>query len=412
MRNIILLGMVSFFADLSTEMVYPLIPLYLTSVFGATPALVGLIEGIAESLASLLRVFGGYISDRFKRKKPIAFAGYSTGLIYKLALLFAGSWAGVLAARVIDRFGKGIRTAPRDVLVSESGGDMKLGHSFGLHKMLDMAGSAAGILGAYFIMRAGDGEYRYKSIFVFSAIPMVFALFLFIFIRETGKGGAKGGEAAKSGALKGGADGVTVDGESRQKPLRVFEGLRNLDGRLKLYLTVVFIFTLGNSSNTFLLLRAGNVGFDAATVVFLYFLYNIVSSLLSLPFGRLSDKLGRKRVLVAGYLVFSIVYAAFAWAGSKATIVAAFALYGVFTAATAGAERAFIAELAPRELKGTVLGLHSTIVGIALFPASLIAGLLWNAFGPVAPFALGAGLSLIAALSLGVGLRPGNAKNA
>jgi MFS family permease len=284
---------------------------------------------------------------------------------------------------------------------------MKLGHSFGLHKMLDMAGSAAGILGAYFIMRAGDGEYRYKSIFVFSAIPMLLALALFIFIRETGKG-----VAAKSGTIKDGADGVAAGGESRQKPLRVFEGLRNLDGRLKLYLTVVFIFTLGNSSNTFLLLRAGNVGFDAATVVLLYFLYNIVSSLLSLPFGRLSDRLGRKRVLVAGYLVFSIVYAAFAWAGSKATIVAAFALYGVFTAATAGVERAFIAELAPRELKGTVLGLHSTIVGIALFPASLIAGLLWNAFGPVAPFALGAGLSLVAALSLGVGLRPGNAKNA
>ena len=182
MRNIIILGLVSFFADLSTEMVYPLIPLYLTSVFGATPALVGLIEGIAESLASLLRVFGGYISDKFRKKKPIAFVGYSTGLIYKLALLFAGSWAGVLAARVIDRFGKGIRTAPRDVLVSESGGDMKLGHSFGLHKMLDMAGSAAGILAAYFIMRAGDGEYRYKRIFVFSAIPMLVALFLFIFI--------------------------------------------------------------------------------------------------------------------------------------------------------------------------------------------------------------------------------------
>ncbi len=406
MRNIIILGLVSFFADLSTEMVYPLIPLYLTSVFGATPALVGLIEGIAESLASLLRVFGGYISDKFRKKKPIAFVGYSTGLIYKLALLFAGSWAGVLAARVIDRFGKGIRTAPRDVLVSESGGDMKLGHSFGLHKMLDMAGSAAGILAAYFIMRAGDGEYRYKRIFVFSAIPMLVALFLFIFIRETGKKEAREGEAAKPGVAKAGAE-----GEGKQKPLRVFEGLRNLDRRLKLYLTVVFIFTLGNSSNTFLLLRAGNVGFDAATVVFLYFLYNIVSSLLSLPFGRLSDRLGRKRVLVAGYLVFSFVYAAFAWAGSKTTIVAAFALYGVFTAATAGVERAFIAELAPKELKGTVLGLHSTIVGIALFPASLIAGLLWNAFGPVAPFALGASLSLVAALTLGVGLDSGIAKS-
>ncbi len=417
MQNIVILGLVSFFADLSTEMVYPLIPLYLTSVFGATPALVGLIEGIAESLASLLRVFGGYISDKFQKKKPIAFAGYSTGLIYKLALLFASSWTGVLAARVIDRFGKGIRTAPRDVLVSESGGDMKLGHSFGLHKTLDMAGSAAGILAAYFIMRAGDGEYRYKSIFVYSAIPMVIALFLFIFIKEAGRNRGIGAGAAKPGPGIAGAFGVEksktrvkgaeAEGEGQKKQLRVFEGLRNLDHRLKLYLTVVFIFTLGNSSNTFLLLRAGNVGFDAATVVLLYFLYNIVSSLLSLPFGKLSDKLGRKRVLVTGYLVFSIVYAAFAWAGNKTMIIAAFALYGVFTASTAGVERAFIAELAPRELKGTVLGLHSTIVGIALFPASLIAGLLWSAFGPVAPFALGAGLSLAAALTLGVGLRSG-----
>ncbi len=380
MNNVILIGLVSFFADLSTEMVYPLIPMYLTTVFGATPALVGVIEGIAESLASLLKVFSGYATDKYRKKKPIAFFGYSTGLIYKLALIFASSWVGVLAARVIDRFGKGIRTAPRDVLVSESSDSKKLGHSFGLHKALDMAGSAAGILLAFFIMKTGNGEFAYKRIFLLSAIPTLAALFMFIFIKETHK-----------------------PSESKA-PLNVFGSLKNLDSRLKLYLVVVFIFTLGNSSNTFLLLRAKNMGFDSATVVLLYFLYNIVSSLLSIPLGKISDRVGRKWVLVAGYVTFAIVYASFAWATGKAVIVAAFALYGVFTAMTAGVERAFIAEIAPKELKGTVLGLHSTIVGIALLPASVIAGFLWNIFGPVVPFALGASLSLAAALILAVGL--------
>ena len=167
---------------------------------------------------------------------------------------------------------------------------------------------------------------------------------------------------------------------------------------------MTFIFTLGNSSNTFLLLRAGSVGFDPAAVILLYFVYNAVSSLLALPLGKTSDRVGRRRVLVAGYLTFSLVYAAFAWAGNKPVIVAAFVLYGLFTALTAGVERAFIAEISPGELKGTMLGLHSTVVGFALLPASVLAGFLWKAFGPVLPFACGAFLALLSALILAVGL--------
>lgn len=379
MNNVVLIGLVSFFADLSTEMVYPLIPLYLTSVFGATPALIGLIEGIAESLASLLKVFSGYVTDKSQKKKPIAFLGYAAGLVYKVALLFAGSWLTILFARIIDRFGKGIRTAPRDVLVSESSDITKLGHSFGLHKALDMAGSAAGILIAYFIMKAWNGQFAYKQLFFLSCIPAIASLVMFVFIKETGR-----------------------HREPKTK-LYVFRSLKGLDSRLKLYLFVVFVFTLGNSSNTFLLLRATKVGFDSAAVVLLYFLYNIVSSLLAVPFGKFSDRIGRKRVLIAGYLTFTLVYAGFAWAANRAIIVAAFVLYGVFTALTAGVERAFIAEIAPKELKGTLLGLHSTLVGIALFPASLVAGLLWDALGPEVPFAFGASLSLIAALILAFG---------
>lgn len=380
MNNVIFIGLVSFFADLSTEMVYPLIPLYLTTVFGATPALVGLIEGIAESLASLLRVFSGYITDKYRKKKPIAFIGYAAGLVYKLILIIAGSWPGVLAARMVDRFGKGIRTAPRDVLVSESCEADKLGHSFGIHKALDMAGSAAGILIAFFIMTAWKGEYAYAELFLLSCIPAIASLLMFIFIKETG-------ERCE----------VT-------QPLHLIQGFKHLDGRLKLYLAVVFLFTLGNSSNVFLLLKAGNVGFNPASVVLLYFVYNIVSSIFAVPFGKRSDRIGRKRLLVAGYFTFAIAYAGFAWAPNKAIIVAAFALYGIFTAMTAGVERAFISEIAPKELKGTLLGLHSTIVGIALLPASVIAGLLWNAFGSVVPFAFGASLSLASALILAFGL--------
>ncbi|HPS67337.1 MAG TPA: MFS transporter [Holophaga sp.] len=385
MNNVFLIGLVSFFADFSTEMVYPIIPLYLTATFGATPALLGLIEGVAESLASLLKVFSGYVTDKYRKKKPIAFLGYAAGLVYKLMLLTAGSWAGILAARVVDRFGKGVRTAPRDVLVSESSASGRLGRSFGLHKALDMAGSAAGILAAFFIMRAWGSGLVYKRLFLLSCIPAVASLLMFVRIKETGRP------------------------REAKAPLHVFRGLQGLDARLKRYLLVVFVFTLGNSSNAFLLLRSGKAGFDPADVVLLYFVYNLVSSLLALPFGHLSDHVGRKGVLVTGYLTFSLVYAGFAWAGNKGIIVAAFALYGVFTALTAGVERAYISEIAPEALRGTVLGLHSMISGVALLPASLITGLLWNAFGPVVPFAFGAGLSLSAALVLAWPSNPGKA---
>lgn len=375
MLNIILLGLTSFFSDISSEMVYPLIPLYLTTAFGATPALVGIIEGIAESLASLLKVFSGYITDKKNNKKPVAFCGYATGLIYKLALLLAASWAGILAARVIDRLGKGIRTAPRDVLVSESADKTMMGRAFGIHKALDMAGSAVGILIAYLLLSNSAGSFDYKNLFIVSIIPAVIGLGVMLFVKEKK--------------------------QSRvQERERFWKHIKELSGNLKLYLLVAFIFTLGNSSNTFLLLRAKDVGFNDVNVVLLYFLYNITAAILSVPFGRLSDKIGRKKVLVAGYLVFAAAYAGFAFVKSSAVLVGIFILYGFYTAMTAGVERALIAEVSPPQLKGTMLGLHATIVGIALLPASVIAGFLWNLLGASAPFLLGASLSLIAAVLL------------
>ena len=377
LRNVIFLGLVSFFADISSEMVYPLIPLYLTAAFGATPVLVGIIEGIAESVASLLKVFSGYISDKYNRKKPLAFLGYASGLFYKLALLFAGSWGGILGARVIDRFGKGIRTAPRDVMVSESADKAQMGKAFGIHKALDMAGSAIGILLAFVLLKR-IGEGAYKTIFAISILPVLLALAMFVFIKEKR--------------------------EVREiRPREHFwKNIQKLDGNLKLYILVAFLFTLGNSSNTFLLLKANDIGFSSTDVILLYFVYNLVSAVLAIPFGKRSDRVGRKRILIVGYITFAAVYLGFAVITSKWLLVGAFVLYGFYTAMVAGVERAFIAEIAPAELKGTMLGLHSTLVGIALLPASVIAGALWTTVGSFAPFAFGALLSLIAALLLGV----------
>jgi len=376
MLNIIFLGLVSFFTDLSTEMVYPLIPLYLVSQFGATPALVGIIEGISESVSSLLKVFSGYITDRFQKKKAIAFAGYAPGVLYKLTLLFAGSWFGILGARVLDRIGKGIRTAPRDVLVSESSDKGGMGKAFGIHKALDMAGAALGILITYFVLRGMGDNFEYKRMFMFSMIPAIIGLCMFIFIKEK-----KQPRSAKN-----------------REPF--WKNIHKVDGQLRLYLLVVFLFTLGNSSNAFILLRAKSTGFDNVSVILLYFVYNITASALSIPLGKLSDRIGRKRLLVPGYLAFSICYLGFAFAANQWMMVAVFVIYGAYTAMIAGVERAFVAEISPPELKGTMLGLQSTVAGIALLPASIVAGLLWDSFGAAVPFVFGAGLSLTAAMIL------------
>ena len=379
MLNIFFLGLISFFTDLSTEMVYPLIPLYLVGTFGATHFLVGIIEGTAESLASLLKVYSGYLTDKFQKKKQLAFSGYAAGLVYKLALLFANSWIGILGARVIDRFGKGIRTAPRDVLVTESADKQNMGKAFGLHKALDMFGAAFGILLIYLIMKNSQGDYDYKRLFALSMIPAALGLVMFIFVKEKKR---------------------EITAEVRQEKtsrLSFRENFNKIDGQLKLYLLVVFIFTLGNSSKAFMILKASDAGFDEVNVILLFFLYNAVAGLLSIPLGKLSDKIGRKKLLVPGYITFALCYALFAFAETTDTMIAAFTLYGVYTAMITGVERAFVAEISPAELKGTMLGLHSTVAGVALLPASVIAGLLWNVFGAAIPFLFGAGLSLIAA---------------
>lgn len=367
--NIVVLGLVSFFVDMSTEMVYPLVPLFLTATLGASPAIVGVIEGIAESIASLLKVFSGYIGDVYHSKKRLAFVGYSASLLYKIFLLLAASWPGVLLARVIDRTGKGIRTAPRDALVAQSSDCKNLGGSFGLHKMLDMAGSSCGALLAYLFVATNFGFHK---AFLFSMIPAAVGILIILAVKEDGKG-------------PGPAEKLTL------------KGLK-LDRNLKLYLAVIFIFCLGNSSNTFLLLKAQELGFSASQVILLYLLFNVSTSALAIPAGRLSDRFGRSKVLVPGYLIYGLVYLGFASLSSKPVIVLLFIAYGAYTAFISGAERAFIAENSPSGLKGTVLGLYGMLQGIGLLLSSTIAGVLWDSLGSGTPFLFGGVMGILSAV--------------
>jgi len=395
--NIFFLGLISFFTDLSTEMVYPLIPLYLVGTFGATHVLVGIIEGIAESIASLLKVFSGYLTDKFQKKKPLAFSGYAAGLVYKIALIFANSWIGVLGARVLDRFGKGIRTAPRDVLITESTDSENMGKAFGIHKALDMFGAAFGILIIYLIMRKAGGNYDFKNLFALSMIPAILGLLMFLFVKEkkrltaqmTGQINPPDKELNEAAA------------EIKAKPQSIpfWRNISKIDGQLKMYLAVVFIFTLGNSSKAFMILKASDAVNNEMEVILLFLIFHLVAAVLSIPMGRLSDKIGRKNLLVPGYITFAFCYLSFAYAFNIITMIIAFVLYGIYTAMITGVERAFVAEIAPAELKGTMLGLHSTVAGIALLPASVIAGALWMIDSKV-PFIFGACMSIIAAILL------------
>ncbi|AYO31238.1 MFS transporter [Biomaibacter acetigenes] len=373
MFNIIILGLTSLLTDISTEMVYPLLPVFLTTKLGATPLIVGTIEGIAESLASLLKVFSGYFSDKMERRKPFAIMGYSFSTIGKVLLYLATSWPFVLAGRVADRLGKGVRTAPRDALIAESAPPDARGRAFGLHRAMDTLGAAIGVvLAYYFLTRHPDNYY---SVFLYSLIPAVLGVAALFLVKEK----------------------VTqVKNASKKLSLN----WNDLDKRLKSFLILMFIFTLGNSSNQFLLLKAQNVGFDAKTVLLLYLLYNVIYDIFSYPAGLISDRIGRKKMLVAGYLVYGLVYFGFGLARTPAAIWVLFGVYGLYIAFTEGVEKAFVTDIAPENLRGTLIGLHATLVGIGLLPASILAGALWNMFGAAAPFYFGGFMGILAAIGI------------
>lgn len=375
MFNVIVLGIVSLLTDISTEMVYPLLPIFLTATLGASPAIVGIIEGIAESLASLLKVFSGYVGDKTKKKKELAIAGYGSSALGKVLLIFAGSWPGVLLARVVDRLGKGIRTAPRDALIADSAEAKARGHAFGLHRAMDTFGAVIGVIIAYFLLAGNAADSKsFTRIFAISMIPAFLGVLALFFVRQPQ--------------------------EIRPSGKKLAFSWSRLDRKLKAFLILAFLFNLGNSSNQFLLLRASKMGVSASVVVLLYLVYNLSYGLLSYPAGRFSDRVGRKRVLVAGYLVYALVYFGFALVNKVSALWLLFIVYGIFNALTNGVEKALLADIAPADLRGTVIGLHAAMVGVALLPASLIAGSLWDLFGVRVPFYFGGTMGFLAAIGL------------
>lgn len=353
-------------------MVYPILPLFLSLKLGASPAIIGLIEGIAESIASLLKVFSGYIADRVGRRKPLAIVGYASSTAGKLFLYLSHAWGHVLGARIIDRLGKGIRTAPRDALVADSAQPDRKGMAYGLHRALDTLGASVGVLLAYFFFTSFKGSYT--PVFLYSLIPAFLGVILLFVVRERKK----------------------IAGVA-SRPRLSFKGL---PFRLKAFLVIVFIFALGNSSNQFLLLRASKLGVNPASVILLYLAYNLVYLVFSYPAGRLSDKIGRKTMLVWGYIVYGLVYFGFGFVKNPAYLWGLFGVYGLYIGFTEGVEKALVADIAPENLRATMIGLHATLVGIGLFPASLLAGVLWSAFGAQSPFFFGGGLGILAALGL------------
>jgi len=376
MRNIILLGLTSFLTDISSEMVYPLLPFFLTATLGASPAILGLVEGIAESTASMLKVFSGYLSDRFRRRLPLTLLGYAGSAAGKVLLAVAGGWGTVLAGRVVDRIGKGVRTAPRDALIAESASPEARGRAFGLHRAMDTAGATTGVLFAYWFLATNAGGY--SQVFAWSVVPALLGVLMLFLVREH--------RAPAPAALQ----------------LPSFRW-SILPRRLRVFLIVVMVFTLGNSSNTFLLLRAHSLHFTAADVLLLYLVYNAAHALCSYPAGHLSDRIGRKYLLLAGYLSYALVYLGFALLGDgtqRWVVWTLFAAYGMYSALTEGVEKALVADLAPADLRATAIGLHAMIVGIGLLPASFIAGQVWVALSPEAAFALGGITGIIAVFGL------------
>ncbi|MFQ5827037.1 MAG: MFS transporter [Dehalococcoidia bacterium] len=386
--NVFFLGLVSFLTDVSSELTLTILPLFLANVLGVGTAIIGLIEGIAETTATILKVVSGWLSDRLGRRKRLAVLGYGLSTVAKPFLYLAGSWGLVLGVRFTDRVGKGIRTSPRDALLADSAPEAERGKSFGFHRALDSLGAVVGLAVAAAIVSGGQRDALelargiYQKLVLVGVAPAVLAvLLLLLFVRETKR--ARKPE-------------VDLEGTVSAHP-GPHEGF---DARFKVFLAIIVLFTLGNFSDAFLILRAQNLGLSTFHIVLLLVMFNVVYALVSLPAGVISDRWGRKRVIISGWTVYGLIYLGFALAGAPWQVPWLFVLYGVYYGATEGVIRAYVADIVPEERRGTAYGLYHGAVGITALPASLIAGWLWQAVDPSAPFFLGSALALVAALSL------------
>ncbi len=388
--NVFFLGIVSFFTDVSSEMIFTLVPLFLSNVLGAGGTIVGVVGGLSESIDSILRIFSGWFSDKIGRRKSLALAGYSISTLVKPFMYLASVWGIVLAVRFGDRLGKGIRTAPRDALIADSVTPGERGRGFGLHRAMDTMGAAVGlILAAVIVYTVQGGGLQlqlktYQWLVIAGTVPAVMAvLLLIIFVREQPKDRSTTG--------------------TNLKPTSMRYYLTGYDNRFKVFLTLMAVFTLGNSSDFFVILRAQNLDVSLINVVLMLVVFNITYAAVSIPAGILSDRLGRRRVITFGWFIYAMVYLGFAMVSSTWLIWLLFACYGIYYGVVEGVAKAFVADLVAPDKRGTAYGLYHAV--LSLLPASLIAGWLWDAVNPAAPFLLGSGFAFLAMLGLLVFIR-------
>jgi MFS family permease len=384
-----LVSWTSFFTDTASEAVYPIMPLYLTRVLGGTAMAIGIIEGAAEALNSLLKIVSGRISDRWRSRKPFVIVGYSVSTAARPLVALASSWPQVLLVRLADRVGKGIRTAPRDALLASWAEPSTRGYVFGLHRSMDHAGAVVGPLLASLFLWCYPEHYR--TLFALTLFPGVLAVLMLLPVPETAaRPPAVGQDRSARGP-------VVAQDFSPANHHAVPPGLGSGFYR---YLGVVLLFSLGNSTDAFLLLRLSDVGVGAAWIPIAWAALHVVKATVSPIGGHLSDRLNRRGIIATGWLVYAAVYGGFAMATSKSALVALFLFYGVYYGLTEGVEKAVVADLAPAEARGTAFGAYHAVIGIGALAASLLFGLIWKVAGAPVAFAVGAALALVSAALL------------
>jgi MFS family permease len=371
-RNVFFAGLTSFFTDTSTKMVYSVMPLFLMSI-GASKTLISLIEGIAESTASLVKALSGYWSDKIGKNKPFMLIGYGVTALITPLYSFVGKPVEVLFYRFFERVGKGIRAAPRDSLISGSVTKKDAGKNFGFHKAMDNSGAILGPLMAFlllYFLPADNTLMNYKIIFIIATIPAILGVItIAVFIKE-------GKTSKKNDSTK-----LTV---------------RNLPKRYFFFLGIIFVFTLGNFSDALLLVKTTETGINKAYIPFIYMIFNMVSVFLAIPIGKLSDKIGRERLIIPGFLIFALTFFLFGKFNSISIFIGLFAMYGLYSALVDGSQKAMISDIVSKDLRGTGYGIYHAILGVTLLPASLIAGLLYDNVGSDAPFYFGSIMALMA----------------
>lgn len=372
-RNVVSLGWVAFFGGMAQDMIQPILPAFYTSVLGLNKEFIGLIEGALTTVASLMKIGAGYLSDLLGVRKVLVFIGYALSAVARFGLGFASSGAAVFGLRLTDGIGKGLKDAPRDALVAGSAGNRKLGFAFGVQRTLDTLGSVAGPLITYGLLRLWETHpLKYNEIFfvagIIAALPL---LIIGIWVKE------------------------------RKQPVNKQQiSLKALRGPFAGFLVIMLLFTLGNSSDAFLILRANDVGIPSSTIPLVIAFFNLVSALAAIPAGRISDRIGRRNAITIGWAVYALAYLGFALAQQSWIIWGLYGFYGLYYAFTEGSAKAMVAELVSEENRGAAYGLYNASVGVMALPASLIAGTLWNRVSPAAPFAFGAIMAFIAFVAL------------